>query len=608
MEPGLAAPHVSARPRALVRGIPSWLVLGGIVVLSVAYQLMFVRRIAAPFVFADELIYSELGKSLAAGHGLAIREAATTSYGAVYPAFLSPSYALFERIPDAYAAMKATNAVLMSLAAVPVFFLARRALSTGFALLAAALAVAVPSMVYTGTLMTENAFYPVFCFAALAIVASLERPTTVNQLAVFAAIAVAYLTRAQAVALLPAFVTAIAVVAALDLRSDGLSITPRRLLARASVFRVTWLVLGVGALAYAAALAVRAGSPAGALGAYSSALGTVDPLQVPRWFLYHLAELDLYVGVIPFAAFLLMLGLRGENRSTRILIAASAVLVFWMTVAVAGFATQPLAERVHERNLFYVVPLILVVFLVWMARGLPRPRRATWLLAALAAGLPLLLPFGKLAYLAGLDALALVPWVGTGIPLHLIPACVAAATVPLALCFAAFPRRYPLVLPTLVLCVFFIIGSIARTQFERASGQALAAGISGEPDWIDRAVGPDARVVAIWPAPGKTRAARFAQRRLIWESEFFNRSIGPVVHAGGAGAYQLAPVLEGNVDGGPLGLGPRVSLMHGALCVGQKPVDADYVLADRAAGVRGEVVAHTSGGVALTRVPGGSGC
>ena len=58
----------------------------------------------------------------------------------------------------------------MSLAAMPAYFLARRLMGQRLALLAALLAVAIPSMVYTGTLMTENAFYPLFLLAVLGLV------------------------------------------------------------------------------------------------------------------------------------------------------------------------------------------------------------------------------------------------------------------------------------------------------------------------------------------------------------------------------------------------------------------------------------------------------
>ena len=77
---------------------------------------------------------------------------------------ISPGVGVFKAVPDAYAAAKGINALVMSLAAVPAYFLARRVLGQWASLAAAALGVAIPSMVYTSTLMTENAFYPVFMF------------------------------------------------------------------------------------------------------------------------------------------------------------------------------------------------------------------------------------------------------------------------------------------------------------------------------------------------------------------------------------------------------------------------------------------------------------
>ena len=76
-------------------------------------------------------------------------------------------------------------------------------LSPRFALAAAVLAVAVPSMLYTGTLMTENAFYPLFLLAALALVLWLERPTSLPAALLARRVVLAYLTRAQALAFVP---------------------------------------------------------------------------------------------------------------------------------------------------------------------------------------------------------------------------------------------------------------------------------------------------------------------------------------------------------------------------------------------------------------------
>src|SRR5439155_14460280 len=106
--------------RGLVRAVPAWAWLAGIVVLSAGLRFLLARRIVAPWIMVDELIYSELAKSFAAHGHFAIRGAsAGGSYGLVYPALLSPAYRLFDSVPDAYQAAKAINSVLMSLAAIP---------------------------------------------------------------------------------------------------------------------------------------------------------------------------------------------------------------------------------------------------------------------------------------------------------------------------------------------------------------------------------------------------------------------------------------------------------------------------------------------------------
>jgi hypothetical protein len=203
---------VVLRPReatlARVRAIPVWLWIAGLVVVSTGIRYALGRRMAAPWIMVDELIYSELAKSFAASGHFLVRDHATAAYGVVYPALISPAWAIFDSVPHAYAAAKAINSALMSLAAVPAYLLARRVLSRPFALGAALLTVAIPSMVYTGTLMSENAFYPIFLLAALALVAWLERPTPLNTALLLGACALAFLTRAQAIALLPPILTA----------------------------------------------------------------------------------------------------------------------------------------------------------------------------------------------------------------------------------------------------------------------------------------------------------------------------------------------------------------------------------------------------------------
>ena len=105
-------------------------------------------------------------------------------------------------MPDAYAAAKAINAVVMSLAAVPAYFIARRV--AGDVARAASRPRSpwpIPSMVYTGTLMTENAFYPVFLAVALSARRGSSGRRRATRRSLARALPLAFLTRAQAIAL-----------------------------------------------------------------------------------------------------------------------------------------------------------------------------------------------------------------------------------------------------------------------------------------------------------------------------------------------------------------------------------------------------------------------
>jgi 4-amino-4-deoxy-L-arabinose transferase-like glycosyltransferase len=187
---------------------PSTAWLAGIVASSVLIRIVLVRHVAAPWIFADELIYSELAKSFAGDGTFSVRGVPTHGLGFVYPIVIAPAWRLFASMPHVYVAAKTINAVVMSLTAVPTYFLARHLLRPRPALVAAALTVTVPSMLYTGMVMTENAFYPLFVLFVLALVRMLEQPTSRRQAAVLLAFGLAYLTRAEAIAFVPAIAVA----------------------------------------------------------------------------------------------------------------------------------------------------------------------------------------------------------------------------------------------------------------------------------------------------------------------------------------------------------------------------------------------------------------
>ncbi len=206
--------------------MPAWAWLVAIVAASFAVRAWLARGMVGPFIMVDELIYSELGRSLADSGELLVRDVPSSGYGFVYPALISPAYAAFERLTDAYAAVKTLNALVMSLAAVPAYLLARRVVGRGLSLLAAVLAVSLPSLVYTGSVMTENAFYPVFLVCALLLTLVLERPTSGRQVVLLIAVGVAAATRVQAVVLVPALLTAPLLFALLRRESLRMALSP----------------------------------------------------------------------------------------------------------------------------------------------------------------------------------------------------------------------------------------------------------------------------------------------------------------------------------------------------------------------------------------------
>jgi 4-amino-4-deoxy-L-arabinose transferase-like glycosyltransferase len=587
----LAASTAAAAParplgRAAAHRIPVAVSLAGIVVVSAAVQYLFARQARAPWIMVDELIYSELAKSLASSGHFLVRGHAELGYGVVYPTLISPAWVFSHSMPSAYAAAKAINVVAMSLTAVPAYFLARRLAGSSLALAAAALAVAVPSTLYAGTLMTENAFYPLFGCFVLALVRCVERPTRWGQLLLLALCGLAFMTRVQAVVLLLAAALAPPTLRAIQRR-------PWRWLLE---FRLLYgsLVLA-GAVAVIAGV-VRSGSPLAVLGAYRVA-GEHHYALVPaaRWLVYHVAELDLYVGVVPLAAFAILVSLaRRLDAAAQAFVAAALPLVVLLVLEVSVFATFPPVKRIEERNMFYVAPVLFTALVAWIARGAPRPPIPTALTALAGAALPGVIPYRSLIGVsAKSDTLALLlwwwlenHWIGVG---SATAAAVLAAAL-LAALFLALPSRLALALPAVVflyLGVMLAAAEYGRNGLRSASAGALFQGITARPDWVDRRLGGEAAVVTeIWSG--------HADVFTLWENEFFNRSIGPVLELGDSPGGGLAA--------GTIAPDRRTGLLRLRDGAAVRP---EYALADVSVPLAGEELARDEGrGMVLFRVRG----
>ena len=182
----------------------------------------------------------------------------------------------------------------MSLAAVPAYLLARRVVGQWPALLAALLTVAVPSMVYTATVMTENAYYPVFLLAALVLVLLLERPSAGT---------LDHVLRRRRARLRDAFAGGRDRRRSRD-RSRGPRRFPEGGPAGDAAVRIAGCT-GCSRQARFSLVAVQAaagGRRASSSARTPSSASRTTTSGAPRFVVYHLAELDLYLGIIPVIA------------------------------------------------------------------------------------------------------------------------------------------------------------------------------------------------------------------------------------------------------------------------------------------------------------------
>lgn len=519
-------------------------VLGVLVTASTALQAALAVRIPSPWIIPDEIIYSELAKALAGGRLPAIRGEVSFAYGLGYPVLLAPLWALFDDVATAFALAKVLNALVLSLTAVPSYFLARRFVTEPHALVVAALSVAVPSMLYAGTLMTEIALYPVFVLALLAMTLALEKPTASTQAAALAAIALASAVKILSVVLVIAYIAAIFLHGWLFGRSA------QRWRARMRAYAPTWLVLAGGFCLLMLGSLLSGVAPGAALGAYRVALTNVDPLSAPWWSLLHLAELDLYLAVVPFAltTVIVVRGLRRgapepERLFSALCLSVSAALIlvvgaFTSTPSPGGSGYPEDVSRIHERSTFVLAPLFLIGFLMWLSDR--RGRHS--ILVAVAAGaalLPSAIPFEDFDENVRFQALALVPWVETRSDLTRPIAVVAAFTVVLFLVFVLRVRASAGWFVVPIVLVYAAVGATAYTSMRGASQWTRDSAVGSSPDWVDRAVG-DASVSVLWAESSGESFVELAPRhRVVFVGEFFNRSLGPVYEIGSKMPYDL---------------------------------------------------------------------
>lgn len=421
----LRAPAVTTTVSATrSRAVPTAVWLAIIVGASAALRFAFATTVPGPGILPDELLYSELAKSLAASGEFLVRGTTYSAwtFGPLYALVVAPAY-LIGSLPDAYLASKAINSIVISIAAVPAYLIARRVLDRRLALLSAGFAVLVPGMAYSSRIMTENLFYPVFLFLVLAIVLMLEAPTLRRQLIVLGIIGVACLVRIQAVVLLPALMSAIAIQAAFDVA--GTRPWLRRFLLELRRYPAIGLfAITGGSTALIGSVLWDQWLSGKGWERTRHVVADVQAIEVPEWVVYHVAELALVVGVVPLVAFILVargaLKPGAKDRRARAFVIATSTMTAYLILLAGAFATQ--VDRIVERYMFYAEPLLLIALVAWIQYGRPYAKRSTTTaVVAVSALLPVALYvqslFGKVYDAPGLALWVSIRQLGGGLAL-----------------------------------------------------------------------------------------------------------------------------------------------------------------------------------------------
>ena len=538
--------------------LPGWLPIAVIVGASAIFRFALALDVVTPWIAPDELVYALLGRNLYDTGWLGILGEPVPFYSLVVPLVVGLPLAAADG--DAgYTMLKAAQAVVMSLTAVPVYLWARELAGRGWALVAAALTLAVPAMAYAGLVMTEVAFYPVTALAAWAMARALTEPTRRNQALLVGAIVLALATRLQAVVLLPALLSALALKALFD-RSWR---TPRQ-------FVPTLAGLGAVALLW---VAYRIASGGSVLAAYEAAGDSGYSVgRSLEFVVYHAGGVVLMTALLPVAAVVLLSldAFRGRERSdaVRAYVAVAVAIVVWLVLQVGIFASEHV-ERLAERDLVAVLPPLFVGFAVWLAQAAPRPRVAAAVTAFVAAALVLLLPVDEFVVEEGLqDSFTLIPFfrLGDAADVGLYVAAAAAALV-----FALVPQRLARALPAAVGAALLAASVIAADEVVGRSELTQARLLGPDPQWVSRAVDGDVGYVydgeLYWNA--------------VWAHAFWSPELTAVYDLPGA----KVP--------GPMPQEPVAVSEDGSLLLDGRPLPVPYVIGSTGMTFFGSRVAET---------------
>jgi hypothetical protein len=436
---------------------------------------------SVPALFPDEYIYSSIGRSIAESGRPLIRGGSANFPALLQPIVTAPAW-LIGDVDTAFRVVQAIGALAMSLAAVPVFLIARRlGLSSWVSLALAVFTVLVPDLLYASFISAEALAYPLVLVSVYTAVRALAQPSRRTQLLFVCAAGLTTLARVQFAALPIVFLLAAVVVGARERRlKDAL--------------REQALPFALFALA---AVALIAAGPSRSVGIYRYLLGFhAGPLGILHWASLDAMTLAYAAGwiIVPGALLGLWLALARPRTTEELAFGAVTVLLAAALFFEAGLLQASLAagREIQERYVFYAAPLLALSFALYAGRSWPL--RLPHLM--LAAGLVLMsvrLPLSGYAVLStfnGSPILFGVYWLSgrLGSPGD-ASAVVAAAVLLMTLVAVLGSRRPRLGTPVVLGLALLATGaaSAGAVIFDVQNTAAVRrAFLPVDPSWVDR--------------------------------------------------------------------------------------------------------------------------
>lgn len=507
--------EVAARPepRALtgvLARVDARILLGLLVAVSAVARTAVGWLRVTPNYYPDEYIYSELGRSISATGAALVRGSSSHFPALLMPIVTSPVW-LVHDVATAYRLLQAVDSLAMSLAAIPVWLVARRVgLGRWSALAAAALALAVPDLLYAGMTISEPFAYPLALAAFAAGVAALDRPSLRLQ-ALFVALAgLTAFARVQFVLLPAAYLVAAAVVGLRERR-------PLRMLREQAL---PFALLGAALLVFVA-MGLRGG-----FGYYPSFVHLKGGVHALRMVGSNLLILLFSGGWVLAPGAVIGLGLvlwKARSRAELAFVALLLPLAAGLLVQASYYGDT---NVVQERYLFYVVPLGAIVFGLYAARGWPL-RLVHGGLGAAQAAVAATYPLAGYAvpgmnthspFLYAVDRVVL--WLGEmGRGTMVVAGVATAMTAVLVLVVSLRPRAGAAVGFSLALVASVAASALASSYDTLSAERARGVFLPPDRSWVDHA---HLGRVALLSAPGGLKTDMLDQ--LFW-----NRSLDRVL-------------------------------------------------------------------------------